>query len=777
MPSAAQDLNVVCSSCDNFCPVSARVVDGRVVKVSARKDPFLKDVICMKGAYAPKSFSHPDRLMHPLRRVGERGSGKWQQVSWDDALNDIAGRLREVIDRHGPEAFAVSTSFWNTTVDCGLGRRLMHLLGTPNYISGVAYCMGNTAAVNRTVYGWYPSADLLGTKCIVLFGHDPRRHSWTAEYKMIRVAQAQGAKLIVLDPRKSTNAEMADLWLPLRSGTDAAMSLGWLNVILNERLYDETIVRDWTIGFEQLSERVAAYPVDRVASITGVDPELIIAAARMYATTKPGCIPWSPITDQQVSSTSAIRLQAILRALTGNLDVPGGDRFFGFNPNVISDTDIENHDQLSATQKAKQLGADEFPIFTYRGLEPYREPTRRVWGREWANLIGGQYMANPTSVFRAMATGKPYPVKAFFAVANNTLLGYANMQQIHQALMNQDLIVVHEHMMTPTAQLADYVLPGDAWLERPSMIGGFSPQAMQPPGECRSVFELWTGLAKALGLGAHFPWKTLEDLYDHRLSPSGRTWADALNGVAAAPPAYEPRKYLRTGFATPSGKIELYSQALADLGFDPLPYYREAGAPSAAFPLTMFVGLPDDQYFRTGHRHVPDLRNRAPEPTALMNAATASKQGIERGDWVYVATSHGQVTLRVDLREAMPDALVRVPRGWWRPEIKQQGVLSGAWVFSDNQLTPDDDPAFMDSEQGVPHLKGVPCRVTKLTEDEVRALEAVYGPTGKLPPGPKPKIVLSDRRAPEDFMYDPELGDGVEFEATQLALYGKGVLI
>lgn len=168
--------------------------------MAARKDPFLKFVICVKGADAPKSFAHPDRLKYPLKRVGERRDSQWARVSWDEALDDIALNLSRIIDRYGPEALAVATSHWNTTVDNGLCRRFMNLLGTPNFVSGVAYCMGNTAAVNRIVYGWYPAPDILNSKCIVLVGHNPRRHSWTAEYKMIRVAQSMGAKLIMLDP-------------------------------------------------------------------------------------------------------------------------------------------------------------------------------------------------------------------------------------------------------------------------------------------------------------------------------------------------------------------------------------------------------------------------------------------------------------------------------------------------------------------------------------------------------------------------------------------------
>ena len=494
MPS--QTKSVVCHSCDCFCPLAAKVDEGRVVKVTTRDHPFFKDVICMKGAYAPKSFAHPDRLMEPLKRVGERGEGQWAKVSWDEALDDIAARLSTVVDQYGSEALAVAGSNANIGLDNGLTRRFMNLLGTPNFISGVAYCMGNTAAVNRLVYGWYPRGDLLNSKCIVLFGHDPRRHSWTIEYKTIRTAQAMGAKLIVLDPRKSENAEVADLWLPLRAGTDAAMTLGWLNVIIEQELYDKDFVRDWTVGFDEFAERVREYPLDRVADITGVDAELIEAAAKMYATTKPAAIPWSPITDQQVSSTSAIRLHCALRAITGNLDVKGGEMMTGFNPGIRSDTEIEMHERLSPEQQAKQLGADEFPVFTYRGMGPLGDATEAVWGHRYANLVGGCYMANPMATFKAMATGEPYPVKAFFALANNTLMSFANTRRVYDGLRNQDLLVAYEHMLTPTAQLADYVLPGDSWLERPGMMAGISDQAMNPPGEWQEHCLL---LARARG--------------------------------------------------------------------------------------------------------------------------------------------------------------------------------------------------------------------------------------------------------------------------------------
>ena len=774
---SAQSLKtVVCASCDGFCPVAAKVNDGRVVKVTTREHPFFKDIICMKGAYAPKAFAHPDRLMRPRKRLGDRGDGRWAEVSWDEALDDIADRLKAVIDRYGPEGFAVSGSNANIGLDNGLTRRFMNLIGSPNYTSGVAYCMGNTAAVNRMVYGWYPRGDILNSKCIVLFGHDPRRHSWTLEYKSIRTAQAGGAKLIVLDPRKSENAEAADIWLPLRAGTDAAMSLGWMHVILEKGLYDKDFARDWTVGFDAFAARVRDYPLARVAEITGVDPDLIAKAARLYATTKPAVIPWSPVTDQQVSSTSAIRMQCALRALTGNLDVKGGEMLSGFHPGIRSDTEVEMHGSLSVDQQMKQLGADQFPVFTYRGMAPLAEATKRVWGSEWANLIGGCYLANPYNLFKAMADGDPYPVKAFFALANNTLQSYANTHRIYRGLMNQDLVVAYEHMMTPTAQLADFVLPGDAWLERPSLMAGLSEQAMAPPGECKSIVYFWCELAKRMGLAQHFPWASAEDLLDYRLEPSGTTWAEAVEQSRLPKAGFQEKKYETTGFATPSGKVELSSSVLEGLGFDPLPYYREADTPDGDYPLAMFIGLPDDEYYRTGHRHIPELRARAQDPAFFVSPDDADALGLADGDWARAATPTGAMLGRTYRRTSMPQGLVRVPHGWWKPESRA-GLekMSGMWDFSDAQITADDAAGLVDLEQGVPHLKGAPCRLTKLSAEEVAALEVEYGPTEDLPRGPEAKALKSNR-ATADFMQDRDFNDDVEFEAVELSLYGKSSL-
>lgn len=721
--ASAETKNVICSSCDIQCTVHAKVLEGEVVKVHSSDNPIFRDNICMKGIYAPKGFAHPDRIRYPMKRVGERGSGKFERVTWDEALSDIASRLQTIVGQHGPEALAVSTSDWNTSNDNGSTRRFMNLLGSPNYISGVAMCAGNTAAINRLTYGWYPTGDMSNTDCIVLFGHNPKRHSWVPVYNSIMTAVGRGAKLIVLDPRMSEMAERADIWLPLKVGTDAAMCLGWLNVIITEKLYNEEFVAEWCNGFEELKKRVEEYPLSRVAEITGVEPEMIAKAARVYAQGL-SVIPWTPITDQQRNSTSAIRLHSILRAICGNLDVPGGELLAGLNPDIPQKSLYELHERLSTEQRAKQLGSDKYPAFTYRATEMLEDATERVWGYRHVNTVNGSYMAVPSAVFRAMAYGDPYPVKAFFVQGNNPLMSYANMHLIYQAMMNQDLIVVHEHFMSPSAQLADYVLPGDAWTERNTLFDTYawssvvkpSQKAVEPSGECRGVFEMWRDLAHLMGLGEHFPWATVEDILDERVRKVSSSFEEFAETYDVYIPKIEFKKYEKTGFATPSGQVELYSSILESLGFDPLPYWREAPEADAIFPLELFVGVREDEYFQTGHRHIPELRARKPEPTMFIHPKTAQEQGVEEGDWVQVLTKVGGVKLLVSFEGHMPEGLLRVPHGWWKPEMERGAkILSGAWDYADAQICPDDDD-FLDREQGIPHFKGVPCRIVKLTE-------------------------------------------------------------
>jgi acetylene hydratase len=716
----------VCSICDIGCQVRTEVKDGQVSRVIAHDNPMLANNICFKGVAAPSIHNHPDRLRKPLKRVGERGEDKWEEISYEQAMDEIAEKLKKVVNQYGPESFAVSTSGWNTQVTYGTDRRFMNLLGSPNWTSGVALCAGNTAAVNKLTYGWFPMGDFGNTNCIVLFGHNPKKHSWTPIYNQIEAARARGAKVIVLDPRVSEQAEVADLHLRLRAGTDAAMCLGWLKVIFDEELYDKAFVRDWCVGFDELKARVDEYPLERVEEITGVDRSLIAEAARTYANADGAIIPWTPITDMQISSTSAIRLHSILRAVTGNLDVVGGETLGGFNQSYIPETEISLHEELSAEQKAKQLGYEDHPVYTYRVAEMLKEPTEKVWGLPYADLVMGCHMANPSNLFRAMATEDPYPVKAFFVLGNNALMSYPNQHQILKAMMNQELIVAHEIFMTPTAMLADYVMPGDVFSERNHVADSWSwttrltlsQKSVEPGEDISSTYQFWKDLAKRFDFGNRFPWETIEDVIDHRLSRSGRTFADFEKTGFMEMQTPEFRKYRKTGFATPSGKVELSSSILKDLGFDPVPYYREGPALTEEFPYAVFSGVREDPFFQTGQRNIPELRRRCPLPSIFIHPQDAEKEGLVDGDWVELQTAYGQVTAELAVKDNMKEGHLRVPHGWWYPELRGQAELGGAFLSSDAVLCSDDDE-FLDYEQGIPHFKGYPGRVVKVEKPEL----------------------------------------------------------
>lgn len=722
-PARQQQKNnyTICTVCDIGCQLRTETEQGKLVRVKGHDNPILAQNVCYKGTAAPFIHNHPDRITRPLKRVGARGEDKWEEISYDQALDEIAERLQGVVDKYGPESLVVSTSGWNTQTTHGMDRRFMNALGSPNYISGVSLCAGNTAAVNKLTYGWFVGADISNSSCVVLFGHNPRKHSWTPIYNQLNAARAKGAKIIVLDPRVSDQAEQCDLHLRLRSGTDAAMCLGWLNVIINEELYDKDFVENYTLGFEELKARVNEYPLERVAAITGVDAELIAEAARTYATAESACIPWTPITDMQISSTSAIRLHSILRALTGNLDIPGGELMAGFNPNYISESQLGNHEMLSQQQRDKQLGADLHPAYTYRAQDLLGDATERVYGYRYADIVMGCYMANPSAAFRAMATEKPYPVKAFFVLGNNALMSYPNQHQILKGLMNQELIVAQEIFMTPTAMLADYILPGDVFSERNHIADSWnwravlmlSQKAVEPPPEACSTFQFWRDLAHRMGFGNLFPWDSLEEMLDYRLRPSGKTFAEFAeeNYMLVQPPKF--RKYRKTGFATPSGKVELKSSILETLGFDPLPYYREGPAVDEDYPFHVFTGVREDAYFQTGQRQVEQLRRRMPTPKVFVHPTDAKRLGVEDGDWVSLETRTGKVAAKASIQDSMKEGHLRVPHGWWYPEMRGKAQLAGSFISSDAVLCPD-DPEFLDHEQGIPHFKGFPGRLVKL---------------------------------------------------------------
>lgn len=519
--------HVTCVFCDQGCHLSVETDYGTISAIR----PFNPQVpaICSKPLLWEYYVNHPGRVMKPLKNVGQRGEPEWKEISWETALDEIAEKLKAIIAQYGSTSVAMSAMPINLQSGAGLLRRFMNLIGTPNYISPMNLCVGNTAQVHRATYGWYTSPNYETSDCIVLFGQNRGPENWPQEYLRIMAARKRGAKLIVIDPRKSNMAIQADYHLPIRYGTDAALLLGWLNVIIEEGLYNREFVQTMTVGFEQLAERVKDYPVERVAEITGCDAELIRETARVYAKSEGAVIPWGVVTDMQKNSTSALRCQCILRAICGFIGK--SEMVMCPGTGVLSISELEMHEALPDEIKEKQLGTETYPLFTYKGASLYQEASVETFGYPFYNIADCSCMAHPPTLFRAMRTGKPYPVKAMLVLGNNTLLSYANQKGILEAFMNQELVVVYENFITPTAQLADYILPGDMWLERPALgrpieiapILTTSQQVLAPKGECRNIYDVIKGLADRMGLAGYFPWESVEAFYDWRLSPLGLT--------------------------------------------------------------------------------------------------------------------------------------------------------------------------------------------------------------------------------------------------------------
>jgi anaerobic selenocysteine-containing dehydrogenase len=725
---------VNCASCDIKCSVLADVEDNKILRI--RRDPnhpITPQSLCNKGAAFPDQIYHKDRILYPLKSVGKRGEGKWARVSWDEAMDEIADRLKTIVNRYGAESLAATAG---AIVPYDLTRRFLNLIGSPNYISGTYLCLGNTSGVNRITCGWQPFPDYWHTKVIVMWGHDPQPNKWTAEYLWARDAMKRGAKMIVVDPRISFSAKRADLHLRLRPGSDPALLMGWLHVIINEELYDKEFVRNWTVGFDQLKDRVQEYTPQRVEEITWVPADQVVAAARMYAS-GPAIIPWNPATDQISNSTQALRAMGILRAICGNLDAEGGEMLMGYHPTVMTEDEIALTHMLPPEQKAKQLLLDSAKVLSYEFWEEFNEASEKVWGRKWASQVLAGALANPAAVVKAMKTGKPYPVKAFLNSGSDPVTSFTGAQNMHDGFMSLDLLVSHDIFMVPTCQMSDFVLPAAVWGEKYDlhnhwdwhtfMIGG--DKAVDPLGEAKDEYCFWRELGIRMGQEQYWQPKTQREWFEWRLQKVAKNFDEfmAAGGIAGFPehpiigsnPQW--KKYEKTGFATPSGKVELYSSVMEKYGYDPLPGHVEQQGtvisdPEMAkeYPLTFFIGAKGDPYFQQQGRNIASLRRLAPEPWVEIHPDMAYDLGLSDGDFVAVETPHGKLMAVAKFSDDAHPKVVRVPYRWWLPEQAPYAPnFSGLFQVSDNNIT-SDAPEYADPYQGICSLRGLMCKVYRV---------------------------------------------------------------
>ncbi len=722
-----------CRGCHGGCGVLITVRDNRVLRIEGDPDsPVSRGTLCAMGLAYRELVHHPDRLTHPLRRIGPKGSGRWQRISWDEALDAIAARLGAIRRESGAEAVALIQ---------GTGRdyaeflyRFANAFGTPNVCTPGPICYLPRVLTHTAVCGGLPVADYLnGPRCVIVWGCNPH---WThpEEYKGYQLLKGlEAAKLIVVDPRYTTLAARAHLWLQLRPGTDAALALGMLHTIICAGLYDKDFVAQYSTGFDRLKARVAEYPPERAAEISWVPAAKIREAARLYATEKPAALNPGQVLDGTVNCVSNALCNVHLMALTGNLDARGGNVLFGL-PGIQTLSKFAGHERLPEGQRAKRLGGCDFPVADWGALVP-----------------------SPT-LCRAILAGVPYRVRAALIHGSNPLLTWPDANTTYAALSALDFLVVTDLFMTPTAELADIVLPAASWAEQDDVAsfwtrGGYVAarrKAVQV-GECRSDHEILNELGVRLGHADAF-FDRLEDAWNLILQPSGLTWeAFTEKGILQGLTAYQ--KYRVKGFSTPSRKYEFAPSRLEAAGRDPLPSYQEppespvrADGLAKDFPLVLTTGVRPQTFFHSEYRQVPVLRARIPEPFVEMHPETAREHGIADGGWAWIESPRGRIRMRARLHPGIDRRVVALPHAWWFPE--RGGPDYGWREANGNILTDGSGPC--DPAVGAVSIRSLMCRVRAAEPSPVTA-EALWKEPERTPPppgGPIPRgriVLLEDR--------------------------------
>jgi len=580
-----QTVETICLLCHERCFVKCDVENGKLVTV--RDDP-----ACEKGVYMADILHHPDRLKYPLKAKGKKGTGQWEQISWDKALDLMAKKFTEIKDRDGSWALASGiTSHHRETVGEAC-HTFIKIFDSPHLLDGNYQCSQCNCPSDFFTYGewglWETRGDWANSKCIVIWGANPvdtRPLKWRAALE----AQRKGAKLIVVDPRYTESAKQADIWLKIRPQSDGALALAWLHVMINEGLYDKKFVAEQCTGFEELKERVSTWTPERAAEITWIPAEQIVNAARTYGRIRPSMFHTRLGVDgQQLCSTGACMGITDIVCIKGDLDSQGG--------NILhTPDDIKTAPTLGGREYLNTMGKGFKNI--YYMFRNWRRTVdldqRRPGYREYPVYCGPpeiswfNYNSWYPGLLDMFQDGR---VKGVFLPGCNPMVHGGNPKRIRKALLNLEFLVVSDIFMTPTAALADLVLPV-AHVHEYSLINHTlfgapgapygnslvaTPKVVDPPGEAWPDMKIIIELAKRVGY--KLPFDSLESLYAWQLETVGVTFDEMM----ALPQHHlifgqDFKKYQHPDWKwnTPTGKIELYNYTYKKLNQDPLPYYKE----------------------------------------------------------------------------------------------------------------------------------------------------------------------------------------------------------
>lgn len=699
-----------CKSCHGGCGVLVTVENGRMTHIEGNPETPTRGTMCAKGLASIQEVYNPNRIMYPMKRKGERGDGKWKRISWEEALEIVVGKMRDSITKYGSNSIAICQ---------GTGRgynrytlRFARSIGTPNVALAAHFCYGPRLAVfGMTVggrlycdyHGWggeYPKTQISWGKQLEITNADGEMAVWFLD------SLDKAEHLILVDPRATRLAARADLWLRIRPGTDAALALGMLNVIINEGLYDKEFVEKWTYSFEKLRERVQEYPPERAAEITWIPKDKIIAAARIFAKEKPGCIQIGESLEAGNNSIQTLRAIVCLMAVTGNIERPGSM----INWITPSTGPMEDFAMDVPAPEGLAIGAEQFRLLASPPFAMCHMPT----------------------LFRQLREGAS-PIRVMHLEGNNPLVAYANTRQVKEGLLNLDFLSVADLYMSPTAEYADVVLPVAHWLEtddiwdmHPRFIVGAINKAVDPVGEAWPDNKIFNELGRRVAPNYWF--NSVEEMLDYELRKANITWKEfSQMGFLAKMGKDQPYYKYKTdywrkggGFPTNTGKVELYSTVMEKLGYDPLPYYVEPNespysTPELAqeYPLILSTGGRLPYYFHSQYRQVPWLRERQPFPIVQIHPETAEKLGIKEGAWAWIETPRGRIKQVAKLFAGMDPRVVVAQASWWYPE--DPGPEHGLWKSNTNVLTRNEPP--YDPAMGSTTLRALLCRLYKV-EDE-----------------------------------------------------------
>lgn len=718
MTSNPKEKRALCGICPAGCWVNVSYdKDGKLEKVSPDTSS-RNGVICKIGKHSADIVYSKDRLQYPMKRKGPKGSYEFERISWDEAYDIITKKLQAIKEDHGPEATAVYTGrgsfelslcdvYQPKEVAISSASSVLFPFGSPNTLGVGALCYVSFAMIapHITMGEMYFNmfSDIENAETVVVWGANPATDSPPTDFERITKAHSRGAKIIVIDPRRTALAKLEGAeWIPIRPGTDGALALGLCNVLIEEELYDAQFVENWTIGFDEFSQYVQHFIPEVVAEATGVPAETVLELARQIVSADGAAPVMYTGLEYTNSGVQNIRATFVLWALAGQLDVPGG-RCFSMKENQFP---INKSGLVANPDMKKALGRDRFPIYSaYRGE------------------------SHAISLPESVLNSTPYKIRSLLIHGGSITTSWPEPDIWKETLNELDFLVCIDRYLTADAAYADIVLPATTMYEIESYMTYGSlfrirEKVIEPVGESRNDFFIMAELANRLGYGHLYP-QNEEELLRHVLKGSGFSLEDVKkNGgmvqkksVMLQYKKWEKgllRKDGKRGFDTPSGKFEIASSILEENGYDALPVYTEpveglSSPEHKNYPLIFNSGARVSTDFRSQHHSIEPLLKERKEPTVTINAEDAKERGIENGDLVSMETPRDSVEMRAYVTNDIIKGAIDANMGGGGP------LGPEAWKKANvNALT---DLQNYDPISGFPVYKSLLCEVQKVSRE------------------------------------------------------------